>query len=161
VRVEPEEPTVFIRDALKNYIGFIRPQCFLSIPCVIKVVISVLNVNTETTFLVLRLLVATATFLTFADLDGVGEGLNFAESHLAIFDSQEHFSVFLLFQIVILLLRLIIGCSCHVRNFAHQNLRAIEADALQDFDKVPKHSCMVHWAVQGNVAKMTGTSLHT
>ena len=104
------------------------------------------------------MLVATATFLTLTNRDALSEVQHSLESCLAISDPEKVLAILNLLQIVISLRALLLLIRAHL---AWQKLRAVEADALEDLREVPQHSLVVHWAIQGYVAEMTGTSLHT
>ena len=82
--IKTHKTTVIIGDALKNFDGLVWPKCFFAVPRVVKVLITILDVDRETKLSKLRLLVATATFLTLTYCDALSKVQHSLESGLAI-----------------------------------------------------------------------------
>ena len=155
-RIEAHQLAVLVRDSLQHLDGLIGPERLLAVSCVVEIFISILDIDSEAEFTELGLLVAATPLLTLTDLNAIREGEDSSEACLAILDPQQSFPIFNLFQIVISLLTLLIWA-----HLTRQKLRAIEADALEDFGQVAKHALVVDRTVQRDVAEMPRARLHT
>ena len=155
-RVKTHQLAVLVRNALKHFDGLIGPECLFAVPRVVKILITILDVDGEAEFTELGLFVATSSLLTLADLNAFGEGKDSSEAGLTVLDPEESSTIFNLLQVIICLLILLIRA-----DLAWQKLRAIEADALEDFGEVAEHALVVNGAVQGDMTEMTRARIHT
>ena len=99
--IEAHQPAVVVRDSFEDFDGLVRPESLFAIPSVVKVLVPILDVDGEAEFAELGLLVATATFLTLADLNALREIQNSTEASLAVPDLEDVLAVLNLFQVVV------------------------------------------------------------
>ena len=156
--IEAHQLAIFVRDALQNLYGLVRPESLFTIPRIVEVFITVLNVYGEAEFSELGLFVAASSLLSLTNLDAFSQIKNSTETSLTVLDSEKILSIFDLLQVIVGLRVLLLLVWT---NLARQELRAIEADALEDLGQIAEHTLVVHGTVERDVTEVPGARLHT